>query len=47
MTIKLNNQVMNLTFEELIALDMYYNRPAEELIWLKHSEHSKLHWEKR
>ena len=40
-------RLVDLTFEELIALDMYYNRPAEELIWLTHSEHSKLHWEKR
>ena len=31
--------------EELKALGMYYNRPAEELIFMKHSEHSKLHSE--
>lgn len=37
-----------LTVEELIALDMYYNRPANELIILTASEHKKLHtpWNK-
>ena len=29
--------------EELKALGMYYNRPADELIFLKISEHSSLH----
>ena len=29
--------------EELKALGMYYNRPADELIFLKISEHSRLH----
>ena len=29
--------------EELKALGMYYNRPAEELIFIKLSEHSSLH----
>ena len=28
---------------ELIALDMYYNRPASELIYLTRSEHAYLH----
>lgn len=28
---------------ELIALDKYWNRPAEELIFLRHGEHSSLH----
>lgn len=28
---------------ELIALDLYYNRPAEELIFMKQREHLKLH----
>lgn len=32
-----------LSKEELIALGMYYNRPAEELIFLTKSEHRKLH----
>ncbi len=31
------------TQEELIKLDMYYNRPYYELIYLKHSEHIALH----
>ena len=29
--------------EELKALDMYYNRPANELIFIKLSEHTSLH----
>ena len=29
--------------EKLKALGMYYNRPADELIFLKHSEHTSLH----
>lgn len=32
-----------LTKEELIALDMYYNRPSEELIFLTKEEHISLH----
>lgn len=28
---------------ELIAADLYYNRPAEELIFLRRSEHRRLH----
>ena len=32
-----------LSKEELIALGMYYNRPAEELIFLTKSEHRMLH----
>lgn len=32
------------TREELIRMDMYYNRPYFELIWLPKSEHSKLHY---
>lgn len=32
-----------LSREELIALDMYYNRPAEELIFLTEVEHKRLH----
>lgn len=39
-------RLVNLSREELIALDMYYDRPPEELIWLKNSEHAKLHWVK-
>lgn len=37
-------RIVDLSAEELKALDMYYNRPAEELIWLRSSEHLKLHW---
>lgn len=29
---------------ELIALDMYYNRPAKELIYLRLAEHTSLHF---
>ena len=32
-----------LSRKELKALDMYYNRPAEELIFLTISEHTSLH----
>lgn len=32
-----------ITSVELKALDMYYNRPPEELIFLTRSEHKKLH----
>ena len=32
-----------LNASELKALGMYYDRPAEELIFIKHSEHTKLH----
>ena len=38
---------MDLTREELKALDMYYNRPAGELIFLAIKEHSRLHNEYR
>ena len=29
--------------KELIALGMYYNRPAEELVFLTRAEHTRLH----
>lgn len=32
-----------ITAEELKALDMYYHRPAEELIFMTKSEHMRLH----
>ena len=32
-----------LSHAELVALDMYYDRPAEELIFLTKTEHVKLH----
>lgn len=32
-----------LTAAELKALDMYYNRPASELIFVTHKEHTSLH----
>lgn len=34
---------IDLTPEELKALEVYYNRPANELIFLTIAEHSKLH----
>lgn len=34
---------IDITFSELIALGMYYNRPADELIFLMHKDHAKLH----
>jgi len=36
-------RLVDLTVNELKALDMYYDRPPEELIWLRSSEHTKLH----
>lgn len=36
-------RLVDLSREELIVLDMYYNRPASELIFLTRSEHIKLH----
>lgn len=34
---------VDLGFEELKALNMYYNRPPEELILMKRKEHRQLH----
>lgn len=36
-------RLVQLTKDELIALDMYYQRPANELIFLSRSEHRCLH----
>ena len=36
-------RLTDITVNELKALDMYYNRPASELIFLGHHEHRKLH----
>src|SRR5574344_906818 len=36
-------RLVDLSHSELKALDMYYNRPASELIFLKHKEHMQLH----
>ena len=36
-------RLVYITRDELKALDMYYNRPAEELIFMKNSEHQFLH----
>lgn len=36
-------RLVNLSIAELKALDMYYNRPANELVFLTASEHIKLH----
>ena len=36
-------RLVDISAAELQALDMYYNRPASELIFMKHSEHSSLH----
>ena len=40
-------RLVNLSMAELKALDMYYNRPANELIFLTKSEHTKLHRRKK
>lgn len=34
---------VDISAEELIAIDMYFNRPASELIFLTASEHTSLH----
>lgn len=34
---------VDITREELIAMNMYYNRPANELIFMKAGEHISLH----
>ena len=36
-------RLVDITMEELVALGMYYNRPASELIFLTASEHMELH----
>lgn len=36
-------RLVDITAKELIALKMYYNRPAEELILMKTIEHRRLH----
>ena len=36
-------RLVDITAAELKALDMYYNRPADELIFLTTSEHIRLH----
>lgn len=36
-------RLIDIKMEELIALDMYYNRPPEELIFLTNYEHKSLH----
>lgn len=37
-------RLVHIRREELEALDMYYNRPPEEFIFLTNSEHTKLHF---
>lgn len=36
-------RLVELTSDELKALDMYFNRPASELILLTRTEHAKIH----
>lgn len=36
-------RIVQITKAELVALDMYYNRPAEELIYLRLAEHTRIH----
>ena len=36
-------RLVNISVAELQALGMYYNRPADELIFMKESEHKSLH----
>lgn len=34
---------VDISRDELLAMDMYYNRPAEELIFMRTSDHISLH----
>ena len=34
---------VDLSMDELVALGTYYNRPASELVFMKHGDHMKLH----
>ena len=36
-------RLVDITYKELIALDVYYHRPASELIFLTVAEHYRLH----
>ena len=36
-------RLVDLSREELLALDMYYHRPANELVFLKRTDHTSLH----
>ena len=38
-------RLVDITKKELIALDMYFNRPAKELIFIRTVEHRRLHRE--
>ena len=38
-------RLVDISHKELKALDMYYHRPAEELIFLTVAEHNRLHQE--
>ena len=38
-----NIRLIPISRDELIALDMYYDRPANELIFMKSSDHTSLH----
>ena len=40
-------RLVDISRKELIALDMYYDRPADELIFLTRKEHMRLHSEYR
>lgn len=40
-------RIVDITKKELIALDMYYNRPADELIFLTNEEHVSLHHKRK
>ena len=40
-------RLVDISRAELIALDVYYDRPSEELIFLTESEHKRLHLESK
>src|SRR5574344_2797908 len=37
------HRLVDIASKELMKLDMYYNRPASELIFMKHGDHVALH----
>ena len=42
-----DGNIRTMLYKDLIEKGLYYNRPPEELIWLRHGEHSKLHMHAR
>lgn len=43
---EIHNDYSN-TSHDLIMMNLYYNRPPSELIWIRHSEHTQIHHKAR